>query len=243
MKTYMDAAIEQSKPMFFTSVGIQFVVTEQYPSETREDILKAGEQITPWVPYFEYAQSITVRNPIEAEIIKTLAPSTNPQAFPDACYGFPVVNNYRLVSDGAFVAVPTNLALNRYQDAFDQHYERAKELDRDFYVTALSRDDYSAVDRLLARYNMHAGQYSLGYVHPKEVVASIFAFAGPVITGRYHGKVLAAAAGVSEIVCVDPRYKSRFEPKWKQARTDSKNHIQTIIDTLGRDSDQGALVQ
>jgi len=230
MKMYMDAAIEMNKPIAFSSIGVQLVMNDT-PRES-EGILKLSPQIEPWASYLKRAISITVRNPLDAQVIKNVAPTSNPQVFPDLCYAFPVVSNYQLVGNNAYVIIPLPFSLKRHGiDYYKAYIKKAK--DKPCYLLALSLEDQEVVKELQSVLHLQEGKHTLRNLTPMEVVNSVMVYAEFVLTDRYHGLVLAKAAGVQNVINDDRRYKSAFEPNWENPKKDALGHTQVLRESLG----------
>lgn len=96
MSSYLDRAIEQDKPFFFLSCGVQLVkdnvenaVELNITDKTQKDriIEIALRQIQRWRPYLERAELITVRSQTDKAIIEALCDSSlNIHYCPDAIY-------------------------------------------------------------------------------------------------------------------------------------------------------------
>jgi hypothetical protein len=220
MKMYMDETIRQKKPLLFSSVGVQLVPPL---GKTRKEILSQAEQIAPWKPYLEYAAFITTRNPLDSQLIRCVTPNIHIQAYPDLCYAFKNITHhspsYRLVHEGARIIIPTNMSLKKHKEKYLEYLKEPA------YLLALSYEDESAVAKLRDLAGLRQGLHTLSRLSPYEVVYSVLTYSSSVLTARYHGKVLAVAAGVPDIASTDSRYKSLYEPDWENPTVKAQMHL------------------
>lgn len=219
MSQYLGRAKELGKPWCFSSVGVQLVGADL----TREQCMEQATQIEPWAPWLEGAQLLTVRSGLDRALIERVAPLAHPVVFPDICYAIKprsqrargnrkLRGRLRLVSDRAYVAIPTKSSMQT--GAFHALYEAAQEDDAPFYVVAMARVDEDAVSDLRESLELQQGLHTFTNLSAENLIHGVLPYAQRVVTGRFHGKVLATAAGVSEIRSVDRRIKSRFEDEW-----------------------------
>lgn len=218
MCDFMNAARHQHKPLAFWSVGVQLVPVKGKPLRTEADVLAQAAQIRPWAPYLRRARLISVRNPLDARLIEAMMPAQDERlpllVAPDVCHAYPLGFEPQPERRTYEVVIPTSLAF-REVGGVEAFIAKLQGSFTEMEVLCFSRDDEFAVAELI-----HAVKTTHNFdtlrVRSLEPAAALCVLktARRVVTGRYHGAVLARAAGVSDIEVIDPRYKSRFEPRW-----------------------------
>jgi hypothetical protein len=228
---YLERAEARGLPIAFCSVGVQLVGNPP----TYEACLEQAHQIAPWAPWLRRACVVTVRSELDADVMQAAmgAAATRPKVHPDLCYTLTrPVGRVRLIEDGASVAVPTSQSWKARRGVYCDHFESAMLAGRPYYVVRMSHDDTEAVLQLEAEFGLHRGLEVLLNVSAPELVNSVLPGVHDVLTGRYHGMVLALAAGVPDMRTVDPRTKSRFEPQWAAPSRQARAHVWELEQAL-----------
>lgn len=228
---YLQRAAHRKIPIAFCSVGVQLVGNPTTPQRCLDE----ASQIAPWVPWLLRAESVTVRSRIDAAVMNAAAylqgQTFMPGVHPDLCYTLArPVGRLRLIGDKASVAVPTKQSLAKWRGSYCDHYEKAQLEGRPYYIVRMSADDTEAVLELEAELQVRRGREVLMHLSAADLVNCIMPLAQDVITGRYHGMVLARAAGVRKVTSVDPRAKSLFEPQqqWSNPQREAREHIAAL---------------
>ncbi len=205
MAKYLDHALHQGKPIGFLSAGVQI-----RPSLVKDSFLADGPGfIAPWEKYLAKAAFICVRSQTCRDIIKQLTPSQeNLHYFPDACYLLRPPA-YKLTLPDAHVIIPTPSSAKSRD--FKLAVKAIPKQDK-VYVASFSMDDLECVRTLEKTMSCYQNLVSRTHLSPVDAIA-ILSQAKNVITSRYHGAVLARAAGIAEdcITLIDRRYKSQVE--------------------------------
>lgn len=201
MRRYMEGALDHGKPLLFASVGVQLVPPT--PKDMNEAIGRAGE-LAPWAKYLEHAASITVRSMTDQLVLKELCPSVPaPWAF-DACYGLRGVSGPRELA----VMIPTRQAVQDDVRSWEAFRRDALEQGLHPMILAFGREDVVVAEQLANRLRMRLGGNRV-WLHPTvDDALTVLDHASAVMTGRYHGKVLAIARGVPRVTVLDRRYKA-----------------------------------
>jgi polysaccharide pyruvyl transferase WcaK-like protein len=215
MFSYLDKAIQQNKPIFFISVGVQF-----YPQHEK----KLTEVLHNWKKYLDIAKVITVRSPRDKEMIEAITDNKNIFYYPDFCYLIKPVN-YHLTLPNAVIFTITGLALKN--GSILQEYEKNK--DKLIYTVAMSRDDIVNTKIFLDKFGLPENHLiNRDNLSPREC-ARIFADADKVISSRYHSIVFSRAVGCKEIINYDLRHKSQVEPSFDSfKKEDAINHVKEL---------------
>lgn len=223
MSMYLDTAITHKKPFAFISCGVQPRNINGQTLTTEE----IAEQIRPWKPYLDKAAFISVRSEKDAEIIKSLSTNLSVLYYPDLGYLTPA-SSFSLRRPGTTLIIPTKSMVSslEWKQYWNELLDSCTEGDKkNITIVAFSRDDEEVVHQLNAELGVQENLVSRTRFSPREAVA-LCAEASQVITGRYHGHVLARAAGKSydEITIIDRRHKSAVE-NYKQDITLAKGHL------------------
>jgi hypothetical protein len=221
MSMYLAEAKRRGIPWIFASIGVQL----RGSFDTEEQVIEQAQQIAPWKEWLEGAKIVTVRGHLDRKLIHAVAPEARVEAFPDLVYGLkPSFSRVHLIRGQARIAVPTRHAVRKHIDKFKRLYENAVENELPFYVVQMSRDDGLAVSILEAKLRVKTGLHVLRNLSAQDLLDGVLPHAEIVVSGRYHGHVMARAAGVSQVVSVDERMKSRFEPAWEDPRAGAIAH-------------------
>ena len=205
MSAYLDAAYTSGIPTCFLSCGIQGILREELNNPEKIDL-------TPfeiWAPHLKRAKLITVRSRMCVRLIKRIiGDHPNIQYAPDAAYSTPT-SPYRIGPNNAVVVIPTLGSL--------KHPDFPRVLstigsDERVVVASFSRDDDETVKEVAAKFTGHGNFVDRLRLSVQDAMA-ILGGAKRVITSRYHGAVLARAAGIkiSNIEILDRRYKAIVE--------------------------------
>lgn len=227
MKAYLDLALELGKPFLFWSVGLQIrspnpqaPLTERWPNGILDAKAQAQQYVEPWVPYLRKAERITVRSTLDKEILdELLTPGKAPEIFaaPDVCYAFPL-NLSRSSARRRTVAIPLGLSQSDNTTGFVEELLRGNPREH-IDILQFSADDQPAVHRLITDLkDCNTTGHILSTHRTPRAAMQVLYEAHRVVTGRFHGQVLAQAAGVPRIKRIDYRYKSYFEDRWPKDR-------------------------
>lgn len=210
MKMYLERAMHKEIPFSFISCGVQIkngLAKLDIPTIKHMGI----EQIQCWKPYLDKADLITVRSEDDLELIQAVSDNKEAYYFPDAAYALDGTE-YSLIPPNAAVFILTPSSVNkhpRFKALWDKYEE---EYGDNRYVLAFSTDDYKITNTYGQIIRPGGNLNSLAHLTPAEAIACLKT-ADRVVTGRYHGRVFARAAGIpnSKIDCIDQRWKSRVE--------------------------------
>lgn len=204
MKMYMDAALENNKPLYFVSCGVQL-----FDPDNREWADLAFEQLQRWIPYLKIAKFISVRSAQDQFLLDTICDGEiNITSSPDLAYLIKPAK-YHLIQPGSYVFIPTKA---EYENPLFQKELAAakKDTSRRLYFVSFSQEDNEVVKELSAKVDERGGFNYRINLTPNEA-ASIVKDAYRVVTSRFHGSVFAHAMGLKDdqIVIVGTRYKDK----------------------------------
>lgn len=213
MKMYMDRAIDQYKKICFISCGVQ-VKTKGNELDT--------EPLKVWKPYLDYASVITLRSYKDKDLLQQIT-TTKIEVYPDLCYLIKPVD-YHLTLPNSVVLVLTNSV---YKEGNTSKL-LSKYQGENLYTVLMSNDDKEVTNIFLNTLLSHDHFINRDNLTPREA-ARIFADAKVVISSRYHSNVFSRAVGCEDIIHLDKRYKSLYEPKWTDEELPSANmHIEAL---------------
>jgi FkbM family methyltransferase len=229
MTSYLDRAILQKKPFAFLSCGVQIVnASYKFPLEKVQQM--GIEQLQGWKPYLEKADIITVRSPSDVKIIKGVAPTAKVFYFPDLAYLLDKVTPEKShIKPNSVIFIPTKTSCKNPE--FDKWWETFKNMPNR-YIVAFASDDYDIVDELSAKISDKSNLVTKKYLSPDDA-CNILRKARSIVTGRYHGAVIARSVGIPEenIHSTDLRYKTRVEKPPVQL-SDAEQHINYFLPLL-----------
>jgi len=205
MFEYLEHARERRKPVAFVSCGVQLQLDPAW--NAADAAMRFGPaRLGAWEPHLEYAAFVSVRSPTCAAVLRAVAPRANVHYAPDLAY-------LAAAPPYASAAPPYALVVPRAVDAhaIDAFVQQQLEGDGQVYFAAFSRDDAAFVDSLGDRF-FGARTTTRQHLSPTTAMA-LLRGASEVLTWRYHGAVLARAAGVppDKVHLRDTRYKSLVE--------------------------------
>lgn len=229
MRLYVERAQLANKPYGFISVGFQPV--NEADGLTNDELVALGvKQLGQIHDILKGAQFITVRDEISLRIVQTIAPLVPSECLPDLCYAIKPAP-YSLTAPGTVVFVITEMtttdgiAHKIDVQLFEKLWTKAYDHGNDRCIVVMSKDDEAISEEFAKTITQCGGLVLKKNLTPMEA-AAIFRDADYVVTGRYHGKVFARAAGLSDdrIFSVDKRFKSRVE-KVGQRVSDVDRHF------------------
>lgn len=223
-KMYYDWCVEHKKPYSFFSVGVQVRKKDYFfGGELPEDYKK-------WSPILKGARSISVRSDECKKKINWLGADC--EVFPDAVYGLtPQRYKIRTSEKKMCTIIPTPSTLKAQKKEYEEVFKTLHQEDCDISVLSFSESDLEAGKEVEQEFSYHEGVLWRRHITPREAL-SVLKESSSVLTGRYHGHVLARVAGIpeNEIIVVDKRYKSVVEKKHDRETLveDSKKHIEHL---------------
>jgi hypothetical protein len=230
MRLYMQSALDQNKPLLFSSCGFQ--LAGSVPSDREEIVRRGAKQLAPWREFLERATSISVRGPLDAEVLLRAAPGIRVRVFPDLCYSLKPEPRFQMIPEGSVLILPTQSSLKKLTPLANHLKLRAASEGRAFRVAAFSRDDVVAVQRMEHALGLRRGLHTLEHISIEDALHSVLPYVSVVVSARYHGHVLARAVGVSEVINVDRRYKSLFEPTLENTATEALGHTKLLQEAI-----------
>lgn len=228
-KSYMDLALKDKKPLFFLSCGIQVPATVA----AWDDDIRITHYLSPWKPYLDRAEAITVRSKHCLKILRGLTKNTNLHYVPDLAYSIDPAP-YRLVpSESYSLFIPRMSKLNSSDKGIEKVISLIKEEEQP-YLAAFSPEDEPVIDRLVSLLGDQRTFYDRRKITPTEA-ASLVKGAKKVYSQRYHGLVLSKAMGkndneVTSFYASGYKIKSEVFPK---NRMDSLRSIDILKESLG----------
>jgi len=237
MKMYLNRALHRDIPFSFISCGVQIVKgLAKLDIKTVQDM--GVQQIQDWKPFLDAADLITVRSEKDKDIIQRVSSNPETYYYPDAAY-LMEGTNYSLIPPKAAVFILTPSSIKKHPNFKTLWDKYEDEYGDNRYVLAFSTDDYRVTNAYGQIVRPGGNLNSLAHLTPPEAI-SCLKTADRVITGRYHGRVFARAAGIpnSKIDCIDQRWKSRVEeeiegkeakPRAKEQFIKLKAHLSKLL--------------
>ena len=228
MFEYLDHARERRKPVAFVSCGVQLNLDPDW--EAAQAAVRFGPALLgAWEPYLDYASLVTVRSRSCEAVVRAVAPRANVHFAPDLAY-LMRPPSYASAAPGYLLVVPRDLDPKEV-DAFVQPH--LADGATGVYFAAFSRNDADVVDALADRY-FGARATTRQHLSPEGAMA-LLSGASKVVTWRYHGAVMARAAGVRDIVVPDQRYKSLVEEPPADLG-EARRHVELLRELVARES-------
>ncbi len=228
MFEYLDHARERRKPVAFVSCGVQLNLDPDWAAA--QAALRFGTALLgAWEPYLDYASLVTVRSRSCEAVVRAVAPRANVHFAPDLAY-LMRPPSYASAAPGYLLVVPRDLDLKEVDPYVEPHLAEGGS---PVYFAAFSRNDADVVDALGDRY-FGGRSTTRQHLSPKGAMA-LLSGASKVVTWRYHGAIMARAAGVRDVVVPDQRYKSLVEEP-PQDLGDARRHLELLRELIATES-------